>query len=87
MKNGENEDFFKKNRKKHCQIKNNAYLCNRNRKQPDSVAQLVEQMTLNHWVESSSLSGVTKQSIFSAAFLLYRKIVTLWYYGKQRREI
>ena len=28
-------------------------------KQPDSVAQLVEQMTLNHWVESSSLSGVT----------------------------
>ena len=35
MKNGENEeneDFFKKNRKKHCQIKNNAYLCNRNRK-------------------------------------------------------
>ena len=53
----------------------------------DSVAQLVEQMTLNHWVESSSLSGVTKQSIFSAAFLLYRKIVILWYYGKQRREI
>ena len=30
---------------------------------PDSVAQLVEQMTLNHWVESSSLSGVTKGSI------------------------
>lgn len=27
--------------------------------QNDSVAQLVEQMTLNHWVESSSLSGVT----------------------------
>ncbi len=27
---------------------------------PDSVAQLVEQMTLNHWVESSNLSGVTK---------------------------
>ena len=26
----------------------------------DSVAQLVEQMTLNHWVESSSLSGVTR---------------------------
>ena len=25
----------------------------------DSVAQLVEQMTLNHWVESSNLSGVT----------------------------
>ena len=29
----------------------------------DSVAQLVEQMTLNHWVESSSLSGVTEGSI------------------------
>ena len=28
-------------------------------KNHDSVAQLVEQMTLNHWVESSSLSGVT----------------------------
>lgn len=27
----------------------------------DLVAQLVEQMTLNHWVESSSLSGVTKK--------------------------
>ncbi len=26
---------------------------------PDSVAQLVEQLTLNQWVESSSLSGVT----------------------------
>ena len=31
-------------------------------KDNDSVAQLVEQMTLNHWVESSSLSGVTKES-------------------------
>ncbi len=27
--------------------------------QNDSVAQLVEQLTLNQWVESSSLSGVT----------------------------
>ena len=26
----------------------------------DSVAQLVEQLTLNQWVESSNLSGVTK---------------------------
>ena len=32
------------------------FLCN-----PDSVAQLVEQQTLNLWVLSSSLSGVTKQ--------------------------
>ena len=30
---------------------------------PDSVAQLVEQLTLNQWVESSSLSGVTKRSV------------------------
>ena len=34
----------------------------RDSKNNDSVAQLVEQMTLNHWVESSSLSGVTRQS-------------------------
>ena len=29
----------------------------------DSVAQLVEQMTLNHWVVGSSPTGVTRQSI------------------------
>ena len=29
----------------------------------DSVAQLVEQLTLNQWVESSSLSGVTNNKI------------------------
>ena len=28
----------------------------------DSVAQLVEQVTLNHWVVSSSLTGVTSQA-------------------------
>jgi hypothetical protein len=32
-------------------------------KENDSVAQLVEQLTLNQWVESSSLSGVTRQNI------------------------
>ncbi len=38
----------------------------------DSVAQLVEQMTLNHWVESSSLSGVTRKgsSLCELPFLL-----------------
>ena len=51
--------FAKKICKNACQFKNNAYLCNRNRKQPDSVAQLVEQMTLNHWVVGSSPTGVT----------------------------
>ena len=41
-------------------------------KDNDSVAQLVEQMTLNHWVESSSLSGVTKKaaSITPTAFFV-----------------
>ena len=37
----------------------------------DLVAQLVEQMTLNHWVESSSLSGVTKQSLKSGCFFYF----------------
>ena|GEM_PF-4233213 len=32
----------------------------------DFVAQLVEQLTLNQWVESSSLSGVTQKSHFLA---------------------
>lgn len=34
-------------------------LCNPREKQDDFVAQLVEQLTLNQWVESSNLSGVT----------------------------
>ena len=34
------------------------YVCAAKNK-TDSVAQLVEQLTLNQWVESSSLSGVT----------------------------
>ena len=29
----------------------------------DSVAQLVEQLTLNQWVEGSSPSGVTQKSV------------------------
>ena len=35
---------------------NNPYLC---ASKNDSVAQLVEQLTLNQWVEGSSPSGVT----------------------------
>ena len=35
----------------------------------DSVAQLVEQMTLNHWVESSSLSGVTFSNFLELHFV------------------
>ncbi len=57
-----------------CSFGKKAYLCNRNTKStPDSVAQLVEQMTLNHWVESSSLSGVTHKSdtdIICVAFFI-----------------
>ena len=50
-------------RKNFGNSKKTPYLCNRNPdKDYDSVAQLVEQMTLNHWVESSSLSGVTDRS-------------------------
>ena len=52
--------FLKKISRKFCGIEKRHYLCNRNQQNVDSVAQLVEQMTLNHWVESSSLSGVTK---------------------------
>ena len=40
--------------------KNSITFASHLKKRHDSVAQLVEQMTLNHWVESSSLSGVTK---------------------------
>ena len=59
----------------------------------DSVAQLVEQLTLNQWVESSSLSGVTKQNgktlqiaetkIVSAIFVipLSGRIVNIVRYG------
>ena len=39
--------------------KNSITFASHLKKRHDSVAQLVEQMTLNHWVESSSLSGVT----------------------------
>ena len=35
-----------------------------------SLAQLVEQLTLNQWVESSSLSGDTKD-IFGCLFLCF----------------
>ena len=37
----------------------------------DSLAQLVEQLTLNQWVEGSNPSGVTKGGRNSTLFLLY----------------
>ena len=41
----------------------------------DSLAQLVEQLTLNQWVEGSNPSGVTKGRLFKSSFfyLLIRK--------------
>ena len=63
--------FLKKISRKFCGIEKRHYLCNRNQQDVDSVAQLVEQMTLNHWVESSSLSGVTKQSLKSGCFFYF----------------
>ena len=62
---------MKKISRKFCGIEKRHYLCNRNQQNVDSVAQLVEQMTLNHWVESSSLSGVTKQSLKSGCFFYF----------------
>gem|GEM_PF-2092785 len=45
-------------------------------KAQDSVAQLVEQLTLNQWVESSSLSGVTMNPhITVGIFLFYSLLV------------
>ena len=74
-------DFLKKSLEKICQLKKLPYLCKRfrnttnKRKQSgnDSVAQLVEQMTLNHWVEGSSPSGVTKKSqTYVCDFFIYK---------------
>ena len=67
------------------QFKKSAYLCNRNQQTDDSVAQLVEQMTLNHWVESSSLSGVTQVKQLStrlAAFFVFAPRAS-WFWGSR----
>ena len=52
--------FLKKIVKIFAYIKKKQYLCTRFREKSVSLAQLVEQLTLNQWVESSSLSGDTK---------------------------
>ena len=51
--------------------KNSITFASHLKKRHDSVAQLVEQMTLNHWVESSSLSGVTKRGNSNRDFLFF----------------
>ena len=54
-------------------IKKKQYLCTRFSKKLVSLAQLVEQLTLNQWVESSSLSGDTKGAVstFFSALLSF----------------
>ena len=41
----------------------------------DSLAQLVEQLTLNQWVEGSNPSGVTKGGRNSTFFVVYTRVV------------
>ena len=62
--------------------KNSITFASHLKKRHDSVAQLVEQMTLNHWVESSSLSGVTKRgnSNRDFLFLLYARFLNWTYF-------
>ena len=52
--------------------KNKTLTLHRKKLKSDSVAQLVEQLTLNQWVEGSSPSGVTKQAeMFQKAFRFF----------------
>ena len=51
-----------KNKEKFLLYKNKTLTLHRKKRKSDSVAQLVEQLTLNQWVEGSSPSGVTKQA-------------------------
>ena len=55
-------DFF-------CRLGKKILTLQSQKRKRDSVAQLVEQMTLNHWVEGSSPSGVTEIGAFSSAGL------------------
>ena len=56
--------------------KNSITFASHFKKRHDSVAQLVEQMTLNHWVESSSLSGVTKKEEIPNGTPFFRTLCT-----------
>ena len=51
--------FCQKNRAATWSVSKCNYLCGLKNNGYDSVAQLVEQLTLNQWVEGSSPSGVT----------------------------
>ena len=56
-----------------------------NLKRNDSVAQLVEQMTLNHWVVGSIPTGITKALliIFRRAFYFYPMPFTYILYSQK----
>ena len=47
----------------------------------DSVAQLVEQVTLNHWVVSSSLTGVTSKTSLDLRIKARRFLLSPLYNG------
>ena len=55
----------------------------------DLVAQLVEQMTLNHWVEGSSPSQVTqrKKPIDSVAQLVEQMTLNHWVEGSSPSQV
>ena len=43
-------------------LKENTYLCNRKSEMNALLAQLVEQLTLNQWVQGSNPEGVRKKN-------------------------
>ena len=45
-------------------LKENTYLCNRKSEMNALLAQLVEQLTLNQWVQGSNPCGCTKEKQF-----------------------
>ncbi len=53
----------------------------------DLVAQLVEQMTLNHWVEGSSPSQVTRYKNDSVAQLVEQMTLNHWVEGSSPSQV
>ena len=71
-----------KNKEKFLLYKNKTLTLHRKKRKSDSVAQLVEQLTLNQWVEGSSPSGVTKQAeMFQKAFRFFLLLKNLFSSG------
>ena len=63
--------FCEKNTENICRFIKKQYFCAVFETAHDSVAQLVEQLTLNQWVVSSSLTGVTKKKETMIRFLFF----------------